>query len=231
MGTIIAITLGWAGGYRFYRKQYGLGVLYLFTFGLFGIGWFVDIFASLKEKAVTSVSSKVSQRLSDDYYYFDDHYYRKCEEWEAKIDEVDVSSDNPDKNISAYKKKIQLAEQFKAFCDGKRGGAEYFAKEYPSFISDIQNELDQYLKEDYPQEKRDYEENLNYQKLTTSTKGRIVSLLKDGPVLQTQLKDNLSGESQTVFEHCINELMSENKIVKSHEGKRVVYSLSNKTTA
>ena len=48
MGTIIAIFLGWAGGYRFYKKQYLLGVIYFFTFGLFGIGWIVDIIQSLK---------------------------------------------------------------------------------------------------------------------------------------------------------------------------------------
>lgn len=41
--TIIAVLLGWLGGYRFYKKQYLMGFVYLFTFGLFGIGWIVDI--------------------------------------------------------------------------------------------------------------------------------------------------------------------------------------------
>lgn len=48
-GLLIAIFFGWLGGYRFYKKQFGLGVLYLLTFGIFGIGWIVDIFAALKE--------------------------------------------------------------------------------------------------------------------------------------------------------------------------------------
>jgi len=47
-GLLIAIFLGWAGGYRFYKKQIGLGVLYLLTFGLFGIGWLVDIFQAVR---------------------------------------------------------------------------------------------------------------------------------------------------------------------------------------
>lgn len=46
-GVLIAIFLGWCGGYRFYKKQFALGVLYLFTCGLFCIGWIVDIVASL----------------------------------------------------------------------------------------------------------------------------------------------------------------------------------------
>lgn len=46
--TLIAVLLGWAGGYRFYKKQWLLGVVYLLTFGLFGIGWIVDIIQAVK---------------------------------------------------------------------------------------------------------------------------------------------------------------------------------------
>lgn len=48
-GLLIAIFLGWAGGYRFYRKQVKLGFIYLFTGGLFLIGWLIDILMALKE--------------------------------------------------------------------------------------------------------------------------------------------------------------------------------------
>ena len=48
-GLLIAIFLGPFGGYRFYKKQYVLGVIYLLTFGLFGIGWIVDIFLAIRE--------------------------------------------------------------------------------------------------------------------------------------------------------------------------------------
>lgn len=47
-GLLIAVFLGWFGGYRFYKKQTALGVLYLFTFGLFGIGWIIDIITALR---------------------------------------------------------------------------------------------------------------------------------------------------------------------------------------
>lgn len=39
---LIAIFLGWLGGYQFCKHKYGLGILYLFTVGLFGIGWLID---------------------------------------------------------------------------------------------------------------------------------------------------------------------------------------------
>ncbi len=49
VGFVIAVMFGWLGGYRFYKKQYGLGFLYMFTLGLFFIGWAIDIFESFKE--------------------------------------------------------------------------------------------------------------------------------------------------------------------------------------
>lgn len=39
----LCMFLGWAGVHKFYAGKPGMGVLYLFTFGLFGIGWLVDI--------------------------------------------------------------------------------------------------------------------------------------------------------------------------------------------
>lgn len=48
-GLIIAILFGWAGGYQFYKGRVGMGILYLFTAGLFGIGWILDIYFAYKE--------------------------------------------------------------------------------------------------------------------------------------------------------------------------------------
>ena len=43
----VAFTLclftGWFGGHKFYEEKYGMGLLYLCTSGLFGIGWLVDL--------------------------------------------------------------------------------------------------------------------------------------------------------------------------------------------
>lgn len=46
-GLLLAIFLGWAGGYRFYKGQKGLGVLYLLTFGICGIGWMIDVILAI----------------------------------------------------------------------------------------------------------------------------------------------------------------------------------------
>ena len=38
----LCLFLGYFGAHKFYEGRIGMGILYLFTFGLFGIGWIVD---------------------------------------------------------------------------------------------------------------------------------------------------------------------------------------------
>ena len=39
---LLCLFLGYLGAHKFYEGRIGLGILYLFTVGLFGIGWFID---------------------------------------------------------------------------------------------------------------------------------------------------------------------------------------------
>ena len=39
----LCIFLGYFGAHKFYEGKSGMGVLYIFTFGLCGIGWMIDI--------------------------------------------------------------------------------------------------------------------------------------------------------------------------------------------
>ena len=38
----LCLFLGFAGAHKFYEGKAGMGLLYLFTVGLFGIGWAID---------------------------------------------------------------------------------------------------------------------------------------------------------------------------------------------
>lgn len=40
---LLCLFLGFLGVHKFYESKAGLGVLYIFTMGLFGIGWFIDL--------------------------------------------------------------------------------------------------------------------------------------------------------------------------------------------
>lgn len=43
VALILCIFLGYIGAHKFYEGKAGMGILYIFTIGLFGIGWIVDI--------------------------------------------------------------------------------------------------------------------------------------------------------------------------------------------
>lgn len=71
---LITIFLGWAGVHRFICGMVGMGFLYLFTGGLFGIGWLVDVIIQVvayvqivkenKEEEATSLDNEEGQELS-----------------------------------------------------------------------------------------------------------------------------------------------------------------------
>lgn len=41
---LFAIFLGIFGGHHFYLNRWFMGIVYLLTFGIFGIGWVIDLF-------------------------------------------------------------------------------------------------------------------------------------------------------------------------------------------
>lgn len=43
VALLLCIFLGYFGAHKFYEGKIGVGFLYLFTVGIFGIGWIVDI--------------------------------------------------------------------------------------------------------------------------------------------------------------------------------------------
>ncbi len=43
----LCLFLGFLGAHKFYEGKIGMGVVYLLTFGIFGIGWIVDCIALL----------------------------------------------------------------------------------------------------------------------------------------------------------------------------------------
>lgn len=46
---ILVVTLGWLGIHKFKEKKTGMGLVYMFTFGLCGFGWIYDIYKTAKE--------------------------------------------------------------------------------------------------------------------------------------------------------------------------------------
>ena len=47
VALVLCLLLGFVGAHKFYEGRAGMGILYIFTGALFGIGWVVDIIALL----------------------------------------------------------------------------------------------------------------------------------------------------------------------------------------
>lgn len=59
---VIWFFCGLFGGHRFYLRHNALGLLYLFTLGVLGIGWLVDLFL------LPRLTADFNALYIDDYY-------------------------------------------------------------------------------------------------------------------------------------------------------------------
>ena len=50
VALLLWFFLGYVGAHKFYEGKIGMGILYIFTCGFFGIGYFIDFFALLFKK-------------------------------------------------------------------------------------------------------------------------------------------------------------------------------------
>ena len=48
----LCLFLGFFGAHKFYERKAGIGILYMFTGGLFLIGWFIDLFSILAKPTI-----------------------------------------------------------------------------------------------------------------------------------------------------------------------------------
>ena len=144
---VMCVLGGWFGLHYFYVKKIGIGILYLFTFGLFCIGWWVDIYRICAGKFIkNSVSPpSVKSTADSDYWQFvDEHekefdrlverYQKACYNSESACTDCESAAyRNIDKRLNALETAISIFDDIDLFCTGKVGGIEYLAKEYPNF--------------------------------------------------------------------------------------------------
>lgn len=87
---ILCIFLGWCGVHKFYEGDIKAGLIYLFTFGLFGIGWIVDFINMCTGRYTVAGSVKTEvqteketiQTLSRQIYHQKEDYERRIEQLE-----------------------------------------------------------------------------------------------------------------------------------------------------
>lgn len=76
-GIIIAILFGMFGGYQFYKGNVKKGILYLFTLGLFGIGWIIDIVKAISDY---KSSDKDNQDITQNPYIVNNSAFQNMQQ-------------------------------------------------------------------------------------------------------------------------------------------------------
>ena len=62
---VIVVFLGMFGVHKFIDKNYKMGILYLFTGGLFGIGWIIEIIKEITGNTSNATKSLMSKEIID----------------------------------------------------------------------------------------------------------------------------------------------------------------------
>ncbi len=68
---ILALFFGYFGFHRFYVGKKASGWVWLFTCGLFGIGWFIDIILILTDKFTNEQINNSSSKMKVDYTFME----------------------------------------------------------------------------------------------------------------------------------------------------------------
>lgn len=75
---LLTIFGGWLGLHRLYRKEEKIGFIYLFTFGLFGVGWIFDIYCCIYYRS--DKFKKLKAKITDNT--------NNCNELNAHIEDL-----------------------------------------------------------------------------------------------------------------------------------------------
>ncbi len=75
--TFLCIFFGWLGIHHFYNQKIGKGLLYIFSLGIFGIGWLIDMITLIvlylkdanKEDSNNLICEKCSNKIIKEYKY------------------------------------------------------------------------------------------------------------------------------------------------------------------
>ena len=85
---ILCLTLGYLGVHKFYKKKNRLGVLYLFTFGLFGIGWIYDTIMLLLKLTKNETSNTQNNNINPSISNYSHNIAQQLEEQKAEIQKI-----------------------------------------------------------------------------------------------------------------------------------------------
>lgn len=193
-----------------------------------------SIFKPYKKTKKTKATMKSNPRYdeNDPVEVFEKKYAAKCERWEDRIyDAATYSCLNPDDNIKEFEKQMKLYEEFKTFCEETPGGQEYFDFNCDHILSDIQEEYDRYMSEQYEQDKEYYKNHLveleKAEKPINELSEKILILLREagGSAKQRNIIKNFSESEKKLKDKAVAKLVDSKQIKRESDGHNVTLTI------
>lgn len=188
---------------------------------------------ALQPKPVKTEQQQVRETIYevmdyDDFYY---KYENQIDKWDERIhDAVDYRNDNPEKTVKSFEKALKLYDDFVQFCISKdeKLGKEYIEHEGYKIKEDIQNDYDDYMKNEYEQELKYYQETQEEKARIKKIKAKYKKIIKtSGKISQVDLKKELSEEELECYNSIMRELQDSGQISKLKEGSKVYFEINN----
>lgn len=131
------------------------------------------------------------------------------------------------KTIKSFEKALSLCDEFEAFClSNPEGGAEYYQKDGIEIRQRVQSDYDDYMKNDYEEALKDWNEYQEEEKLKKSVRSKLLSAIKkEEKIAQADLKKLLSEEEAPLYSSSVKALEESGKIVRAKEGNKIYFSL------
>lgn len=185
-----------------------------------------DLFKK-KEEEVAPAPQPKRVLESEAYWEFYNRHEKKLDKWEERIEDAIDYDDNPEKTIKSFEKALSLCDEFEAFClSDPEGGAEYFQKDGVEIRQRIQSDYDDFIKNEYEEALKDWNEHQEYEKLKKSVRSKLLSSVKrEGKIAQADLKKLLSEEEAPLYNASVKTLEDSDKIVRTKEGNKVYFTL------
>ena len=169
-----------------------------------------------RAKNSTTEEKRVSSLILD----FEDDNKKELNRWEKKLENV-RSYENPDNTLKAYKERVQLAKDFKTFCElNGEGGKLWYQEYYSTDINDAELTLYDYEANYYENELHSYKEAQRKKKLKADIKSKILTLAaQENGILQKDIYEMFEPEDKNTIKSVVENLIDNDTIIKEKQGK------------
>lgn len=194
------------------------------------MGLFSKLFGDKKDPRTQQTGIRPTDNLVGESFDFQDDNEKAIEKWIQKIDQAEESTDNnnPDKVVEAYKKAIRYCDEFKEFCYSYGSGGKYYYDENEAWRKkDLEDSLNDFLKNSYDEEKAYLLEEQAAKNLLATTKSKIIEIISSSPdgIIRTNICSQFDDELKPVVFKALDALGSDGKIVKGKQGNNLLFKI------